>query len=52
MTIKQIDRLHDKIKKGVLLAHKRLINSAKKNNDYLIIFKNEKNVRIRAKEIK
>lgn len=52
MTLRQVDLLHEKIKKGVLLAHKRLIEQAKKNDDYLVISKNNKVVRVKARSLK
>lgn len=43
--------LGKKIKKGVMLAHKRMAKEKIKNDEYVIVSINGKNVRKKAKEI-
>lgn len=44
--------LRDKILKGTRLAVKRLITESKKRNDFLVIFRRGKIVKVRARELK
>lgn len=48
----EIQQMQDKIKAGILLARKRLVEKAKKNDDELVIWRNGKVVRIKAKDLK
>ena len=50
-TKKQIDILEEKLAKGTKLAIKNLIEERKKTNDYLIVSKNGKVVKIKARSI-
>lgn len=43
--------LEKKITKGMMLAHKRMVKEKIKNDEYVIISINGKNVRKKAKEI-
>ena len=48
----EIQQMQDKIKAGILLARKRLVEKAKKNDDELVIWQDGKVVRIKAKDLK
>jgi len=43
--------LEKKITKGILLAHKRMVKEKIKNDEYVVVSINGKNVRKKAKEI-
>lgn len=49
---KENDILGDKLLKGSRLAVKKLIEERAKTNDYLIVSKNGKVVKIRARDIR
>jgi hypothetical protein len=52
MTVSQRNKdLDRKIKKGMMLAHKRMVKEKIKNDEYVIVSINGKNVRKKAKEI-
>ncbi|MCX6159592.1 MAG: hypothetical protein NTY74_16550 [Ignavibacteriae bacterium] len=44
-------KIENSIKKGILLAHKRMVKEKIKNDEYVIVSINGKNVRKKAKEI-
>ncbi|MFZ4592142.1 MAG: hypothetical protein ACOYN6_14155 [Ignavibacteria bacterium] len=44
-------KIETSIKKGILLAHKRMVKEKIKNDEYVIVSINGKNVRKKAKEI-
>lgn len=48
----EIKQLQEKINAGILLARKRLIEKAKKEDGELVILRDGKVVRVKAKEIK
>lgn len=48
----EIKQLQEKINAGILLARKRLIEKAKKEDGELVIIRDGKVVRVKAKEIK
>jgi len=52
MIARKFDELHEKIKKGVLLANKRLIAETKKHDGVLVIEKNGKIVKVKARALK
>jgi len=43
--------LEKKITKGMILAHKRMVKEKIKNDEYVIVSINGKNIRKKAKEI-
>ena len=47
----EIKEMQEKIKAGILLARKRLIEKTKKEDGELVIVRNGKVVRIKAKEL-
>lgn len=51
-TLKNTNSLTDKIIKGVALSYTRLVEEAKKNDDYLVFSENGKIVKVKAREIK
>jgi hypothetical protein len=44
-------KIEKSIKKGILLAHKRMVKEKIKNDEYVIVSIDGKNVRKKAKEI-
>ena len=52
MSASESDQLVDKITEGVKLAIQRLIERTKKEDGYLVISKDGKVVRIKARELK
>lgn len=50
--IKQKDTIEEKFRKGSKLAIKKLIDERKKNNDYLVVSKNGKVVKVKANSLK
>ncbi len=51
-TTKNTNSLTDKIIKGVALSYTRLVEEAKKNDDYLVFSENGKIVKVKARDIK
>jgi hypothetical protein len=51
-TKKTKDLLHEKLRKGSKAAIKKLIEERKKNDDYLVVSKNGKVVKIKARSLK
>ncbi len=51
-TTKNTNSLTDKIIKGVALSYTRLVEEAKKNDDYLVFSENGKIVKVQARDIK
>lgn len=47
----EIKQMQEKIKEGILLARKRLIEKTKKEDGELVIVRDGKVVRIKAKEL-
>ena len=47
-----LDELHDKIKKGLDIAFKKLVAEKKRNNEVFVFSKNGKIVEIRAVDYK
>jgi len=52
MTEEEIKEMQEKINAGILLAQKRLIEKTKKENGELVVVRNGKVVRIKAKDLK
>ena len=50
-TIQRNKELEEKITKGIMLAHKRMVKEKIMNDEYVIVSINGKNVRKKAKEI-
>jgi hypothetical protein len=48
----RLDLLVDKVKKGILFAHKQFLKEAKKQNQKLVVMRNNKVVLINARDIK
>lgn len=48
----EIRQMQEKIKAGIRLARRRLIEKAKRNDEELVIFRDGKVLRIKAKELK
>jgi hypothetical protein len=51
MSHEETQALLNKIDKGVHLAFERLVKKAKENDGELVVFKNDKVVRIKAREL-
>jgi len=49
---KSIDSIQEKFRKGSMLAIKKLIAERKKTDDYLIVSRNGKVVKVKAKSLK
>lgn len=52
MTKTEIKQMQEKINAGILLARKRLIEKTKKKNGKLVVVRDGKVVRIKAKDLK
>lgn len=52
MSETEIKQMQEKINAGILLARKRLIEKTKKEDGELVIVRNGKVVRIKAKDLK
>jgi len=48
----EIKQMQEKINAGILLARRRLVEKAKRENGELVVARNGKVVRIRARELK
>ena len=48
----EIKQMQEKINAGILLARKRLIEKAKKENGELVVLRDGKVVRIKARDLK
>lgn len=48
---KQLNELKDKIDKGLKLAFARLLEEARKKDDYLVFFKDGEIVKVKARDI-
>ena len=52
MTKKEIKEMQEKIDAGILLAQKRLIEKAQKEDGELVVVRDGKVVRVKAKDLK